>query len=514
MHKYQPRFHIVKQSDILKLPWSEFKTFVFKETEFIAVTAYQNEKITQLKIDNNPFAKGFRDNGQGKRDKKRLVFNNIKLNSHANSQQHLANFNSQHMDSTFNPQLLHNANHLQHMHQSSFDQGNNHNHHSRLFNSELKRDIMMSGSNEDNDDSDDDDDENYKTIDVNTTEEPRHSLKTYLHSSYFPSNKRQKLEPISPESSMPQLGFNPLNFNPNISPLSLIPSAMSSKKTVSNTSIGSGSSSSSSSSSPASPKSAKITKNKCDISNIESLIDNKNSGSNTTVNSSSDISFGSIGSLTNSPLKPQEQGTNPNLPPHLLWYLYALSSQSNSQMNPDLERFMNAFKNNNTQQASSQPDTVSAGSNFKSIKSLTSRSSHRTQPYSIPINKEARVKNIEEISGSLLIKNEMKIEKEDNDREEENDEIRDNIKLENTTEQSFEEEEIGEEEQNHAHSELLNNTNSNSGSNEDNSRLDETNTEQAIGNSLLSNTSFAPSSPNSINNSNSFLEETERENSN
>ena len=70
MHKYQPRFHIVKQSDILKLPWSEFKTFVFKETEFIAVTAYQNEKITQLKIDHNPFAKGFRDNGQGKRDKK------------------------------------------------------------------------------------------------------------------------------------------------------------------------------------------------------------------------------------------------------------------------------------------------------------------------------------------------------------------------------------------------------------------------------------------------------------
>jgi T-box protein 2 len=96
MHKYQPRFHIVKQSDILKLPWSEFKTFVFKETEFIAVTAYQNERvrqknnqtiefvylralivysllkqqITQLKIDHNPFAKGFRDNGQGKRDKK------------------------------------------------------------------------------------------------------------------------------------------------------------------------------------------------------------------------------------------------------------------------------------------------------------------------------------------------------------------------------------------------------------------------------------------------------------
>ena len=48
MHKYQSRFHIVKQSDILKLPWSEFKTFIFKETEFIAVTAYQNEKVLQF----------------------------------------------------------------------------------------------------------------------------------------------------------------------------------------------------------------------------------------------------------------------------------------------------------------------------------------------------------------------------------------------------------------------------------------------------------------------------------
>ncbi|KAK7448743.1 hypothetical protein BaRGS_00040083, partial [Batillaria attramentaria] len=70
MHKYQPRFHLVRANDILKLPYSAFRTFVFKETEFIAVTAYQNEKITQLKIDNNPFAKGFRDTGGGKREKK------------------------------------------------------------------------------------------------------------------------------------------------------------------------------------------------------------------------------------------------------------------------------------------------------------------------------------------------------------------------------------------------------------------------------------------------------------
>ncbi|XP_037323499.2 T-box transcription factor TBX2b-like [Pungitius pungitius] len=70
MHKYQPRFHIVRANDIMKLPYSTFRTYVFPETEFIAVTAYQNEKITQLKIDNNPFAKGFRETGNGRREKR------------------------------------------------------------------------------------------------------------------------------------------------------------------------------------------------------------------------------------------------------------------------------------------------------------------------------------------------------------------------------------------------------------------------------------------------------------
>lgn len=48
MHKYQPRFHLVRANDILKLPYSTFRTYVFKETEFIAVTAYQNEKVSTL----------------------------------------------------------------------------------------------------------------------------------------------------------------------------------------------------------------------------------------------------------------------------------------------------------------------------------------------------------------------------------------------------------------------------------------------------------------------------------
>ncbi|XP_001928032.1 T-box transcription factor TBX3 isoform X2 [Sus scrofa] len=73
MHKYQPRFHIVRANDILKLPYSTFRTYLFPETEFIAVTAYQNDKITQLKIDNNPFAKGFRDTGNGRREKRKQL---------------------------------------------------------------------------------------------------------------------------------------------------------------------------------------------------------------------------------------------------------------------------------------------------------------------------------------------------------------------------------------------------------------------------------------------------------
>ncbi|XP_013774378.1 T-box transcription factor TBX3-like isoform X2 [Limulus polyphemus] len=73
MHKYQPRFHLVQTNDILKLPYSTFRTYAFKETEFIAVTAYQNKEITKLKIDNNPFAKGFREVRNAKEDRKSVV---------------------------------------------------------------------------------------------------------------------------------------------------------------------------------------------------------------------------------------------------------------------------------------------------------------------------------------------------------------------------------------------------------------------------------------------------------
>lgn len=65
LHKYQPRLHIVEVSEdgVEDLNDSaKTQTFTFPENQFIAVTAYQNTDITQLKIDHNPFAKGFRDN--------------------------------------------------------------------------------------------------------------------------------------------------------------------------------------------------------------------------------------------------------------------------------------------------------------------------------------------------------------------------------------------------------------------------------------------------------------------
>ncbi|XP_066501753.1 T-box-containing protein TBX6L-like [Hoplias malabaricus] len=68
MHRYQPRFHVVQAEDLYSVQWSVFQTFTFPETTFTAVTVYQNNKITKLKIDHNPFAKGFREEGtHGKR---------------------------------------------------------------------------------------------------------------------------------------------------------------------------------------------------------------------------------------------------------------------------------------------------------------------------------------------------------------------------------------------------------------------------------------------------------------
>lgn len=65
MHRYQPRIHLVRLGPGQNIPTTpkelqevDHKTYVFPETVFTAVTAYQNQLITKLKIDSNPFAKG------------------------------------------------------------------------------------------------------------------------------------------------------------------------------------------------------------------------------------------------------------------------------------------------------------------------------------------------------------------------------------------------------------------------------------------------------------------------
>ncbi|XP_065085642.1 T-box protein H15-like isoform X5 [Ochlerotatus camptorhynchus] len=71
MHRYQPRIHLVRLGPGQNIPGTpkelqdvDYKTYVFPETIFTAVTAYQNQLITKLKIDSNPFAKGFRDSSR------------------------------------------------------------------------------------------------------------------------------------------------------------------------------------------------------------------------------------------------------------------------------------------------------------------------------------------------------------------------------------------------------------------------------------------------------------------
>ncbi|XP_076614875.1 T-box-containing protein TBX6L-like [Chaetodon auriga] len=63
MHRYYPRFHVTQADSPYTVRWGPLQTFSFPETTFTAVTTYQNPKITKLKIDHNPFAKGFREGG-------------------------------------------------------------------------------------------------------------------------------------------------------------------------------------------------------------------------------------------------------------------------------------------------------------------------------------------------------------------------------------------------------------------------------------------------------------------
>jgi brachyury protein len=58
LHKYEPKIIIYKLNSNMREKVAEAS---FQETQFIAVTAYQNEEITSLKIKYNPFAKAFLD---------------------------------------------------------------------------------------------------------------------------------------------------------------------------------------------------------------------------------------------------------------------------------------------------------------------------------------------------------------------------------------------------------------------------------------------------------------------
>lgn len=54
MHKYQPRIHLVKRSEstgnspVTDLEQEEFKTFIYPESVFTAVTAYQNQLVSLI----------------------------------------------------------------------------------------------------------------------------------------------------------------------------------------------------------------------------------------------------------------------------------------------------------------------------------------------------------------------------------------------------------------------------------------------------------------------------------
>lgn len=46
MHKYEPRLHVVETSHMGNVNKGEHHMFVFPRTQFMTVTAYQNDKVT------------------------------------------------------------------------------------------------------------------------------------------------------------------------------------------------------------------------------------------------------------------------------------------------------------------------------------------------------------------------------------------------------------------------------------------------------------------------------------
>ena len=59
MHKFQPRIYLVKRCEgatggpVTDVEKEKFRTFVFPETQFTAVTAYQNQLVSKTKTRTN-----------------------------------------------------------------------------------------------------------------------------------------------------------------------------------------------------------------------------------------------------------------------------------------------------------------------------------------------------------------------------------------------------------------------------------------------------------------------------
>ena len=50
LHKYQPRIRIVQAESLDDVTDDDFMTFVFPETSFMAVTAYQSEQVGLIQL--------------------------------------------------------------------------------------------------------------------------------------------------------------------------------------------------------------------------------------------------------------------------------------------------------------------------------------------------------------------------------------------------------------------------------------------------------------------------------
>ncbi|XP_040577658.1 uncharacterized protein [Lepeophtheirus salmonis] len=104
LHKYEPRIHVVRvDTDMASscdirggigqtFSRENVRTFPFPDTRFIAVTAYQNEDVTQLKIRYNPFAKAFQDNKGSHGGRSSSAMRQIPKSSPPNNEQRVQQF--------------------------------------------------------------------------------------------------------------------------------------------------------------------------------------------------------------------------------------------------------------------------------------------------------------------------------------------------------------------------------------------------------------------------------------